>query len=183
MEEKLVKNVLDFIGKCAKQIGDFEEDNFSQNTFNECLDLGIESPIEQILYCALKAVREFNFINQSDPIEICGKDYLKGLEIKPQEMVGNYRVDFKISYFGRIYPDETQDIKIVIVECDSQQFHERTEKERRYEKKRDRFLITKGYKTFHYTGSEIVKNAFEIAAEIISFVTGIEDIVKDNNLE
>jgi Uncharacterized protein conserved in bacteria len=58
----------------------------------------------------------------------------------------------------------------VIVECDSQQFHERTEEERRYEKQRDRFLTVEGYKVFHFTGAEIVRNPWSVAAEILEFV-------------
>jgi len=56
-----------------------------------------------------------------------------------------------------------------VVECDSQQFHERTEEERRYEKARDRFLQKKGYKIFHYTGADIKSNYKKIVREIIRY--------------
>lgn len=66
---------------------------------------------------------------------------------------------------------ETYTIKSLIVECDSQEFHERTEKERRYEKARDRHLLSMGYKVFHYTGSEICKDPIGVAIEILVYLT------------
>lgn len=70
----------------------------------------------------------------------------------------------------------------VIIECDSQMFHDRTERERRYEKMRDRYLIQQGYKTFHYTGKEITDSPFKVAAEILAYVTksSVEDILTDS---
>jgi len=50
---KLEKNVMDFIFKCSKGIGRFEEEKASQIIWCECQELGMESPIEQILYCAV----------------------------------------------------------------------------------------------------------------------------------
>ncbi len=46
-------------------------------------------------------------------------------------------------------------------------------------------FTTKGYKVFHYTGSEIVKNSLKISAEIIAFVMDcdIKDISIDSNIE
>ena len=34
---------------------------------------------------------------------------------------------------------------------------------RRYEKKRDRYLIQKGFSTFHFTGNEIIENPYKVA--------------------
>lgn len=65
--------------------------------------------------------------------------------------------------------------KVVIIECDSQQFHERTEPERRYEKARDRFLQVEGYKIFHYTGASIKNNSLDIAKEIIAYVLDCDE--------
>lgn len=166
---KIEKNVLKFLDECSEEVGKKEAENFNQNVFNNLFDLEITSPIEQLLYCVLKKVQRLNDIADADPIEINGKMYLFGLGIYPQFKISNYRVDFKIDY-------ERSNIKNeILVECDSQEFHERTEKERRYEKKRDRYLISKGYKIFHYTGKEIIENPLKVAKEIIMNVTGYDE--------
>lgn len=185
MKEKLVKNVLNHIAKCAKEIGKFQEDSFSQTLWCGCLERGIESPIEQILYCSIETVRELNYIGLGDPIEIGDREwFVEGLDIRPQYKIGNYRVDFMVS-FGRYnkVKHKPQIENKLIVECDSQVFHERDEKERRYEKKRDRYLISKGYQVFHYTGAEIIKDSLEIAKEIIAHLQECskEDLLMDSN--
>ena len=75
--------------------------------------------------------------------------------------------------------------KKIIIECDSQLFHERTEKERRYEKLRDRYFTKKGYKIFHYTGKEITDYPCKIAAEILAYITdtSIEYISLNSGIE
>ena len=168
--EQLASNVLEFINKCSKEVGSFQDDNFNQEIWNNCQDLEMESPIEQIFYCALQALIVFNYIDSSDPIEINGKYYAPGIGVFPQQKVGNYRCDFKVNYETFPRQDGIQRInKSIIVECDSQQFHERTEEERRYEKARDRFLQKKGYKIFHYTGADIKSNYKKIVREIIRY--------------
>ena len=167
--EKFAKNVSVFIEKCAEECAKKHKDNIEEGMFLECLELKIKSPIEQLLYCALYAIRELNFIPISEPYHnLKGEIEIRGLGIIPQYEIGKYFCDF-IVYFTSHSVDKT-----IMVECDSQKFHERTENERRYEKARDRFFIQKGYKTFHYTGSEIVKDPMKIALEIISYVTDIE---------
>lgn len=81
------------------------------------------------------------------------------VSLEPQFKIGSYRVDF-------VAKNSCEGLS-VIVECDSQQFHDRTEKERRYEKQRDRFLQEKGYRIFHFTGSEIFQMPYECARQVI----------------
>lgn len=166
---KLEDNVLKFINQCADAYGHFAADSFNQDLWCECLEIGLESPIEQILYCAIKTVAKINGIEEAtDPVQENGEWHVAGLTIMPQAQIGKYRADFRIiherKFKGRWEHQQ------VIVECDSQQFHERTEEERRYEKQRDRFFTTEGYKVFHFTGTEIVKNSWSVAAEILEFV-------------
>lgn len=185
---KLQDNVVKFINKCAREVGKFEEEAFDRDMFCECLDQKMESPIEQILYVALNTIRRLNWISDGDPVAIEGVDFILGLEVWPQREIGKYRVDFIVGY-GR-YPKRGekgyyQEWKEVIVECDSQAFHERTEPERRHEKARDRFLQSKGHKIFRFTGTEIVREPMRVAKEIISYVTGIDttDLLEDSNWE
>ena len=166
--KEISDNVNEFINKCSEKIGEFEKECFFDNTFYEYEDLMIESPIEQILYCALKTVQRINLIEDDDPVEINGQYQIRGLRISPQKKIDKYRVDFLICYYAR------QSEKCIIVECDSQEWHERKEKERRYEKIRDRYLLKKDYRVFHYTGKEIIESPFHIAVEILEEVTPFE---------
>lgn len=173
---KLTQNVLDFMNKCSEEIGRKEDDRFNVDIwcFFEDHENEIKSPIEQILYCALQMVRQFNDIEKGDPIDIDGKIGVIGLSVFPQSEVGKYRADFSVSFGQYNYKTKKFTYKTILIECDSQEFHERSESERRYEKERDRFFIKEGHEVFHYTGKEIYHNALNIAVEIISYVTGIK---------
>lgn len=109
-----------------------------------------------------------DILEATDPVQEDGEWHVAGLSIIPQADIGKYRADFRISHERKF--KNRWEHRQVIVECDSQQFHERTEEERRYEKQRDRFLTTEGYKVFHYTGTEIVKEPWSVAAGILEFV-------------
>jgi very-short-patch-repair endonuclease len=186
MPENLVPpEVNSFINQCAHEVGKFEEDAHSMNLWNECNDLDIESPIEQMLYCALNTLQKFNYIEDADPIELGGKMFIRGFLITPQKEIGKYRADFELCYSRILHNPLRQEDNKVLVECDSQEFHERTERERRYEKKRDRYFTGMGLKVFHFTGKEIKDHPMETAREIICFLTGIkeDEIQLDSNLE
>ena len=163
---KVEKNVMDFLGSCSDKIGLMANESFNQEVFCNFIDLNISSPIEQILYIALKTVAKINFIENAEPYCLPDNSWtVRGLDIKPQYKIGQYRCDFLVTF------DSYNISNSIIVECDSQQFHERNEHQRRYEKARDRYFIAQGYKTFHYTGSEIIKNHLEVAKEIIVYLT------------
>ena len=166
----LENNVMNFINECSKEIGKFADDEWNIGLWSECQELKLESPIEQLLYCALKTIRKLNYIEEDEIFEDGKITYQKGLGFYPQYQIEQYRVDFLIGNYTYLFKTKTQYKKEIIVECDSQRFHDRTEPERRYEKQRDRFLQTKGYKTFHYTGTEILKNPLIIAQEIIVYI-------------
>ena len=152
-----------------------EEDSFFKGSVEQ-----IESPIERRLCLALIAVMAFNDLPLLDihdfpPDGI--SDYQVGIKIEPQFHIDKYHIDFKISNHdsifttqGNIYRRIEGYDKTVLVECDSQEWHERTEKERRYEKARDRYLNKSGFTVFHYTGKEIIEDPIKIAEEIFTFI-------------
>lgn len=167
------------MNEASIEVGKHEAEEFNVSCFSECVDWPINSPIEQILYTAIKAIRVFNAIEDGDThYDHDGKEYGQGLNIWPQHIIGKYRVDFFVTYISILEPT-----KMLAVECDSQEWHEQTEQQRRYEKKRDRFLISRGYKIFHYTGKEILENPYKVAAEIIKEVTGCDEIFQDSGIE
>lgn len=169
-KNELPEDVLRVIDQASKMVGKFHDELFNQNTWNECLEYKMESPLEQVLYAAFNAVREMDYQDRDEPIEINGENHIAGLGLIPQYQIGKYRADF-LGIFGRVDRDKRVYTNEVVVECDSQQFHERTEKERRYEKARDRFFQVKGYKVFRYTGKEILEDPFKVACEIVGFLT------------
>ena len=138
-----------------KQISVFAKEYASQTETLFILEVdrgihrfNITSPIEQLLYAAMLKTKSMYGLND--------------LAISPQKKFGKYFVDFLI-----------EEDKPVIVECDSQTFHDRTEVERRYEKSRDRFLQKQGIHVFRYTGKEIIENPTKIAEEILEYTSGI----------
>ena len=125
----------------------------------------INNPNDFIEECAQRIAK-----SEHDDFK-CGADYVFSRDKieSPIEQVlfkvDKYRTDFKVDF---LCGNKIE--KSVLVECDSQQFHERTEKERRYEKARDRYLKIKGMEILHYTGKEILENPFLVAKEIINYL-------------
>ena len=174
------QKVVDFRKESVEIIGNYKQEMFDIAISNEIYDYEITSPIEQMLLIALHLIKQVNSFPNAQPTEINKKYYSIGLNISPQYIIAKYRIDFSVSYGKPPQKNGNQFYQEVLIECDSQQFHERTEAERRYEKKRDRFLQTKGYKIFHYTGKEIKNDPFKIAAEILSYLTGLStDVLID----
>ena len=167
------KNIEKLLNESSEFIGGYHKNMFYWDTKHEFEDLRVESPIEQLLYTALKATVVLTGGDPAEPVEIQGKEYMIGTGIYPQEKIGKYRVDFLIIEYDR-GKGKTQIRKSVIVECDSQEWHERTESERRYEKARDRYLQNIGYKVFHFTGKEIIEDAFKVATEILRLLSECE---------
>ena len=160
------KNVEEFVNESSRVVGEYHKDMFYSDIKDNFIDFEIESPIEQLLYCALKTLMKINDEADADPIEFDGKMYVLGLGIWPHEKIGKYWADFLVTKHH--IKNREQDDKSVIVQCNSQEWHERSE--RRHEKRRDRYLQNKGYKVFHYTGKEIMEKPFQVAKEILEFV-------------
>lgn len=78
--------------------------------------------------------------------------------VRPQAVIGNYRIDFLIS-------DEASGVTAV-VECDGHDFHERTKEQARHDRQRDRELQGKGYLVLRYTGSEIWRDPWGCVEDI-----------------
>lgn len=78
--------------------------------------------------------------------------------------IDNYRVDFLLKKVGG---------KPLVVELDGHDFHETDEKQRRYEKTRDRYLVSNGYQVIHYTGKEVTDDPFKPAIECLSLTLNL----------
>lgn len=154
-----------------------------------------ESPIEVSLLLALiLSARE----NTVEIVKIEGKhpdnkypnniQYIKGyglhksLLIEPQKQIGDYRVDFLLSYSGIKsweIDENNKNNRIplmtknkIVIECDGHDFHEKTKEQAKKDKSRDRVLQSFGYKVYRFTGSEIFQDNMKCAEEVIKSITG-----------
>jgi very-short-patch-repair endonuclease len=170
MTRKIEKNVFSFLDKASKLYGNMQEDRFSQEMYNNFHDIGLQSPIEDMFWVAAKLICEahYNDVNP-DFIENLDKSITEqtGIYIWPQYKVGKYKVDFLV-YQNGIGPEDI--LSPVIVELDGHQFHDKDKHQRSYEKARDRYFVKQGYKVVHYTGSDVVKDPFKVAHEVLSMV-------------
>lgn len=164
-KSKIPQNVSDFLSAASAAYGRYKEDEFSQFMWSECYQ--IESPIEQLFFIAINLVAEVNLVRLSIA-KTEFNDKTDDLLIIPQWQARKYRVDFAL----RQHPID----KIICIELDGHEFHDRDERQRRYEKTRDRFLTASGYSVLHFTGSEIVKDPCAAALEAFNLATELGDV-------
>jgi very-short-patch-repair endonuclease len=169
----IVDNVSKFLASAAEYYGRSCTESFSQEMWNNCLELEMQSPIEHLLWIAMHVVCKVNCVEMNAEPWLDGKQHREGLGLHliPQAKLKPYRVDF-IAYEVSSKPEV-----LWIIECDGHEFHERTREERQYEKKRDRFFTVRGYRVMRFTGSEIFKNSYAVSAEIIKAVCGDDGVV------
>jgi very-short-patch-repair endonuclease len=127
-----------------------------------------ESPIEELMLTAL--LEAFNNFDDWKMPVVSASQFLAGdfpghnIVLACQVPIGNYRVDFAMKVRGAEPPYQ------LIIECDGYDFHEKTRTQAARDKKRDRELQAKGLRVFRFTGSEIWRDPFGCAWEILSMV-------------
>lgn len=170
---KIPENIMRILDQASEYAGKCEAETFSQSTWCTLVEGDIKSPIEQALYIGFMAVIKVNVLDEAEPES--ATEWSSGLVITPQRQIGKYRADFTVCYMRRQTPGAgATTVREVVVECDGTAFHERTERERRHEKARDRYMQKLGMKVFRYTGREILDDPYKVAAEIIGYVTDDE---------
>ena len=174
-------NVKSFINKWTGIAGKYHEGEIAVDCLFVSSSL-CQSPIEQLFYSAITVVLDMNGLEFKEIHLDNDKTAYSGIDIMPQEKINKYRVDFCLYYYSSLVVDvntlrtEYKEIcKKIAVELDGQSFHDTDEKQRRYEKARDRFLQKKGFKVFRYTGSEIVRDPFAAALECIAYLIGADE--------
>lgn len=73
--------------------------------------------------------------------------------IIPQARIDRYRVDFLF-----VIGAETG-TKWLVIECDGHDYHEKTKKQARHDRSRDRYMAERGIRVMRFTGSEIYEDA------------------------
>lgn len=173
-ERKLVDNVWEFLDRASGMYARMQEEGFRQESHSECLEDGMESPIEDLFWIAIKTLcaAEYEDFNPTPELVDGEGVYPPGMYVLPQRKIGNYRVDFLVERKPHM---RTQKCAPVVVELDGHEFHDKDKKQRAYEKARDRFLTKQGYRVMHYTGSEVVADPFKIAHEVMCLLNAASD--------
>jgi very-short-patch-repair endonuclease len=86
-----------------------------------------------------------------------------------QAQVGAYRADF---LFDDLFKGKRT---LLIVELDGHEWHERTKQQAARDKKRDRALVSAGYRIMRFTGSEVYANPGECLQEVIDALLAARD--------
>lgn len=102
-------------------------------------------------------------VNKLDPI----------LHVEPQKQLTDWRVDFLVNVWaygtewgGVVRPPGWVQM---IVECDGHDFHERTKEQAAKDRGRDRWAQEKGYTVFRFTGSELYRDPWGCAEQVINW--------------
>lgn len=170
--QRVSKNVKQFITTCAKLVSKYEQERFEFEATGDIQERS--SPIEQLFETALLAVIRLED-EDFDTFQVGGQWRSRGIDIWPQYKIGNYKVDYALSRECADAAIGTRFVRHIVVELDGHAFHDKDEKQRRYEKRRDRYIQKLGYKVFRYTGSEIVQDPFNAAIECVAFLVGCDE--------
>ena len=181
---EIPENVNAFVEQCGDIVAAKHRKDFCYDQIPELVVC--ESPIEQLFFAALRTIIDiYNYEGES---ELQGDNYISnGVFVFNQHNYGKYRIDFALLYLEdgvtplnwREKPfnakRKARKWRRLAVELDGHEFHEKNEKQRRYEKERDRYFQKEGFKVFHYTGSEIVQDPFKAAIECFAFLTSTKE--------
>lgn len=166
-------NVIDFLKKTSEEYGEMNKSNFIDDMRNHILEMGLKSPIEDIFYIAMaNRCAQLDIPLDQDPYPHIINyfntgplpDPVYGLYTESQHSIGKYKVDFLITY--QLHNRN----KSIVVELDGHEFHDKDKKQRSYEKARDRFILSKGYKIFHFTGSDVVRSPYSVIDEVLTSI-------------
>lgn len=166
----IVANVETFLKKASLDHGRIRARQFDDAMYQEIVDNGITSPIEQLFYIAVHGMCASLWltVNPEPSFDNQGTSRIGfGVFVQPQAKIGKYRVDFLISQNGN-GPDDIY--TPIVIELDGHEFHDKDKRQRSYEKERDRFLVKSGYKVLHFTGSDVVKDPYKVAFEALDLV-------------
>ena len=117
-----------------------------------------ESPIE----AAIAIVLLYNIRMSGLSCELVYQDnidlYPKNIAlIVPQYRFEGYRIDFAFILAG----------KMLFIECDGHDFHERTKEQAARDRKKDRSIQQAGIRILRFTGSEIYRDVTSCATQIL----------------
>lgn len=161
----IAPNVWEFIFKAADIYGRMKAQEFSQRQQALILEGNSQSPIEDLFWIAFEVMCD-RFVEEINA------EHGMGIWASSQHPIGPYRVDFflKRHYASIRQPGELILDAAVIVELDGHEFHDKDKHQRSYEKKRDRYFVSQGYRVVHFTGSDVAADPFRVAHEVLELL-------------
>ena len=125
------------------------------------------SPIENIMFAQLLFTSYGYGELKYDSLPDVGDGL--GFTFTRQKKIGVYTVDFLI----KMKTKECE--KLIVIECDGHNFHEKTKEQVAHDKKRDRWFSGRGITVLRFSGSEIFKNVEACCEEISNHLSNIFD--------
>lgn len=163
----------DRAGRLVREAAEAEAQRFTEGF--EMMRDRCESPIEELFLAALYADHTLSPtpIHFMASAELPANPYFdQAVFVFAQVPFGAYRVDFAI--LDASLPTSMGKPRLLVVECDGHDFHERTKEQARRDKQRDRFLVSKGCRVLRFTGSEIWADPEKCADEVIDHLAANE---------
>lgn len=121
-----------------------------------------QTPIEQQFYISLSLACDLRVswfeIGRTLPEENTE------LRVEPQKEVLDWKVDYVFTVKSEYGP-----VSQLAVECDGHDFHERTKEQAAKDRSRDRRLQDAGLTVYRFTGSEIYRNSFGCARQVLKW--------------
>ena len=134
-----------------------------------------DSPIERLLFDALRAAAEYRISEVSSIIattddadlgRLLANPTTEALIIRPQAQACGRRVDFLVYCWGIGKAGAASGWRKLIIECDGHDFHEHTKDQAARDRSRDRAAELHGYSLLRFTGSEIHANPLGCALQV-----------------
>lgn len=153
--------MLGFIRYCEEQkinVSNFIDLNFEYSIFTFGDKLG-------------KSTDRYQFYTNETGIEYFSRDFYKGIRylLVSQFEIGKYKADFLLIQQNFDFGPTKREYKKVIIECDGRDFHEKTKFQAQHDKRRDRFIQSRGHQVLRFTGSELHKDPLNCVLEVIKF--------------
>lgn len=125
--------------------------NLAHETYLCALELAAmaESPIERLMALPLSLLPSLGSVPSFK------------VTVAAQKQIGSRRVDFCV---------EQEGCPKIVVECDGHDFHERTKAQAASDKRRDRELALAGCTVVRFTGSEIYRDPFACALDVLNLL-------------
>lgn len=138
----------------------------------------VDSPIEQLLGEYLPTITNGYDDVQFDAFPDAFSDPEWAAYFRCQQVLYDYRVDFCFKTVLR------GDYRILALECDGHDFHERSKAQAARDRKRDRTPVKAGIKVIRFTGSEIYNRPAACAEEAESQLARIAwELLYEHGLE
>lgn len=147
---------------CDSVYNIFERKQFSDGfDYSEVL-VECESPIEQLLAAAIYEIGLYRIHKYNPFIDFC----IANQQELIMESGNKYRVDF---YIIVRYENQEPINKYLVIECDGYEYHS-TKEQIKKDNERQRELQKNGYEVIRFSGSEIYKNPYACANEILDII-------------